>query len=268
MRIGDLSTLFEMRPETIRYYEKEGILSPARKADSTFREYSIWDYLDLCECRRYRQMDFGMNEVRSLMKSADLEQISSALGERQQALTEKARAQLALAEEVRSLKERIDNAKLNIGNFWYKTEPEKRGIFITERVGNRYSDINTADPVLRQWMHNNLFLGGYLLIRPDDILQGIDRNQWYFVTDADTFRRLGLPEEGSVLIPRQVSLHTIVDIGEKESLSLKKFEPILEELSQRNLKIDGPIVGELMIRCYEGKTYHRYMELMIRVVKT
>ena len=128
MRIGDISKLMSIRPETVRYYEKEGLLHPDRKTDSTYREYSIWDVFDLTECRKYREMDFSIKDVRRLKLTESLDGIRDLLALKHKEILTEANHKMLLAAEIKELKDRIENARLNIGNYWFGTEPEKIGI--------------------------------------------------------------------------------------------------------------------------------------------
>lgn len=265
MRIGDISKLMNIRPETIRYYEHEGLMSPKRKADSVFREYSIWDIFDLSECRKYRQMDFSINDVRQIKKTEDLAGIHKKLSEKYDEVLDEANSKLLLASEIRELNDRIENAQLNIGNYWFRTEPEKVGFCFTERVGKKYSEIDLKDTVLHAWLRDNLYLQGYMLVSPEDIIEGRDRNRWAFVVDKKAFDLLGLPEERSFLLEGRSYLHTIIDIGEKESLSIGMLNPVIDHLYKKGLEIQGDIIGYLMIRCHEKGSFHRYVEIMVPV---
>ena len=69
LQIGEISKILGLKPETIRYYEKERIVSPQRKKNGTFREYNIWDFFDLMECRRFREMNFSIKEVKRLLRA-------------------------------------------------------------------------------------------------------------------------------------------------------------------------------------------------------
>ena len=41
MKIGQVAKLLDMPVETIRFYEKNQILSPERKENSTYREFEV-----------------------------------------------------------------------------------------------------------------------------------------------------------------------------------------------------------------------------------
>lgn len=262
MRIGEISKILNLKPETIRYYEQEGIIYPHRKGDSAFREYNIWDFLELCECRRLRQMDFGIKDIKRLMKSESLAEVITALFEKHAEILKTVNRKIVLAAEVKSLADRIRNAPLNIGNYWFKREEEKIGIYFTKRTGTQYADVDTNNPYLQKWLANNLFINGYISVRVDDILAQRDRNDWFFCTSLINFQMLHLPEQGVIHIPEQMYLHTVLDIGEKESLTLEMMEPVLDYIKSKGLETENYIIGEIMMRCYEGKTLHRYVEIM------
>lgn len=267
MKIGELSEILNMKPETIRYYEKEGIISPSRKKDSTFREYSIWDFLDLCDCRIYRQMDFGIKDVKRLMKTESLEGICKALSEKHKEVLEEANQKMILATEVKSLNDRISNAPLNIGNYWFKMEEEKVGILFVKRDGKNHSNLDVKNPYLQEWLKRAFFLKGCMHLSLEDILNGRDHNEWFFSTSLSNFRMLHLPEEGSIHVPGQIYLHTVIDIGGRGNLQLKMLEPVLEHVKQKGLEIEPHIIGEVLTRCYEGQTCHCYLEIMVPIKK-
>lgn len=73
MRIGELARATGTKAETIRYYEREGILPPADRTDSNYRDYSAGHVEALTFVRRARDLGFGMNQVRQLLALSDCE---------------------------------------------------------------------------------------------------------------------------------------------------------------------------------------------------
>lgn len=57
-KIGEVAALVGMSSESIRYYEREGIISPERNPLSGYRYYSAWDINVLIKARSYRQAGF------------------------------------------------------------------------------------------------------------------------------------------------------------------------------------------------------------------
>ena len=71
MRIGELARATGTKAETIRYYEREGILPAADRTDGNYRDYSRDHLAKLTFVRRARELGFGMAQVRRLIALSD-----------------------------------------------------------------------------------------------------------------------------------------------------------------------------------------------------
>ncbi|MEE3218364.1 MAG: helix-turn-helix domain-containing protein [Pseudomonadota bacterium] len=71
MRIGELAQATGTKAETIRYYEREGILPYADRTDSNYRDYSKDHLATLTFVRRARELGFSMAQVRELLALSD-----------------------------------------------------------------------------------------------------------------------------------------------------------------------------------------------------
>ena len=71
MRIGDLAAATGTAVETIRFYEREGLIPAARRADNNYRVYSTAHAERLAFIRHCRNLDMTLDEVRSLLRLRD-----------------------------------------------------------------------------------------------------------------------------------------------------------------------------------------------------
>lgn len=69
--IGELSRLSQVKVETIRYFEKIGILPHPPRNDSGYRVYSLPHLQRLSFIRRSRELGFSQAEVRKLLTLVD-----------------------------------------------------------------------------------------------------------------------------------------------------------------------------------------------------
>ena len=67
MRIGELSRLTATPVDTIRHYEREGLLAPPPRTDAGYRIYRPADAERLHFIRRCRSLDMNLAEVRALL---------------------------------------------------------------------------------------------------------------------------------------------------------------------------------------------------------
>ncbi len=66
-RIGELADLFNIKSDTLRYYEKHGLLSPSARTESGYRMYSDQDAVLLKFIIRAKKVGFTLNEIQELV---------------------------------------------------------------------------------------------------------------------------------------------------------------------------------------------------------
>ena len=88
MLIRDLEEKTGLDRATIRFYEKEGLISPERK-DNGYREYSDENLSHLLKIKLLRQLGMSLETIKGLQKGT--EDFDTALSIRIQALEQQAR---------------------------------------------------------------------------------------------------------------------------------------------------------------------------------
>ena len=71
MKIGELARLTNTQTETIRYYEREGLLPPAARTDANYRVYTEEHGQRLSFIRHCRSLDMTLDEIRTLLHFKD-----------------------------------------------------------------------------------------------------------------------------------------------------------------------------------------------------
>ena len=72
MRIGNLAEATGMPVETIRFYEREGLIPAAQRSDNNYRVYTAVHAERLAFIRHCRNLDMTLDEIRSLLQLRDL----------------------------------------------------------------------------------------------------------------------------------------------------------------------------------------------------
>lgn len=71
MKIGQLAKATGTGVETVRYYEKIGLLPKVARTDGNYRSYGSEEVARLSFIRRARDLGFGLEQVRNLLGLAD-----------------------------------------------------------------------------------------------------------------------------------------------------------------------------------------------------
>ena len=67
MRIGELSKSTGFQVETLRYYEKQGLLTPVSRTESGYREYDNDSLKQLRFIKQAKSVGFSLNEISELL---------------------------------------------------------------------------------------------------------------------------------------------------------------------------------------------------------
>ena len=111
MRIGALAEATGTPVETIRFYEREGLLPAAARADNNYRLYTEAHADRLAFIRHCRNLDMTLDEVRALLKFKDAPQqdcgeVDALLDEHIEHVAQRIRELRALEKELKLLQAR------------------------------------------------------------------------------------------------------------------------------------------------------------------
>ncbi len=71
MKIGELAAHAQCDVQTVRYYEREGLLAPPARDAAGYRHYTAPHLERLCFIRHCRSLDISLAEIRQLLAYSD-----------------------------------------------------------------------------------------------------------------------------------------------------------------------------------------------------
>ena len=83
MRIKEVEELVGITRKNIRFYEKEGLLSPGRESENSYRDYGEADVRRLKQIKFLRKLDMPISEIRAVLEG----QTSLATAARRHSIT-------------------------------------------------------------------------------------------------------------------------------------------------------------------------------------
>lgn len=132
--VGMLAKFTGVSVHTIKYYEKIGLLSSARREHSNYRSYDIRACTDIYECMKYKNLGFALKDIRSLIKEADSEAVEDLLKKRLEEI------ETALS-ELQEIKKRVtdylaetEEIEKKLGNWYIEEMPDFWIRFQTENL--------------------------------------------------------------------------------------------------------------------------------------
>lgn len=108
-KIKELSKLYDICPDTIRYYEEQGILNPRRDANN-YRLFGIQDLGNLNIIRTFRNLDMPLERIRTYIHSRTVAATLELLEEEELVIANKIAALQRKQAEITATKEEIHYA--------------------------------------------------------------------------------------------------------------------------------------------------------------
>ncbi len=115
MRIGELAKTAGVTPDTIRYYEREGLLPPAERTPSGYRDYGPQAVNDLQFIRKAQALGLKLSDVREVLEISaggrqPCEHVQATVSARLAEVEKRLRELRALRATLRETLERLDRA--------------------------------------------------------------------------------------------------------------------------------------------------------------
>ncbi|MBE5963118.1 MAG: MerR family transcriptional regulator [Lachnospiraceae bacterium] len=164
-KIGQLSKMMGVSSHLLKHYEKFDLVIPDKCDDTNYRYYDISQCARIIESKKYRNMGFGLKEIRELMNEDTNEEMKA-----------KVREQISCLEsEIANLTKQRDSAKLymeqceeidgKLGEWYVEKCPAL--IFLKHSIGKKINEKADGEEGQEQFMEELPNVVSALYIKKD-----------------------------------------------------------------------------------------------------
>lgn len=158
-KIGEISKLYEIGPDSLRYYEELGLLDPKR-GENGYRLYGLTDLWRLNVIRDLRKLNFPMEKIQKYMNQRSVESTKELLSEELSIIEEHIEALIQLKENVSERLSTLEEAKAQpLGNVIEKDFKARR----CHIINHPFHTDEEMDMLIKQLLNkdkNNLYIIG------------------------------------------------------------------------------------------------------------
>ena len=257
-KIGEISRLYQIGPDSLRYYEKLGLLTP-RRGENDYRMYGLDDLWRLNVIRDLRRLDFPMEKIQKYMNHRSVEATKALLNEELSVIDRHILALEQLKSDVsRRLATLEEAAKQPMGEVISRSFPRRR----CHIIRHPYHTDEEMDMLIKQLLNkdeNNLYIIGNNRIGsllPLEEAQNAHYNNYEGVFIID--------EHGSAELAAGDYL-TVSYHGDSHQHRI--YFPLLHEYARKhNLTLCGPILEFLWVDIHQAEDVAEHItELQVRV---
>jgi len=228
--------------DTLRQYEKKGIIRPFQDQENGYRYYTDMDVRIVSTSRWFSSLGFSLSQVAVIMKNLSNDELQHAFSSR-------------IVEQKRQIAfEQIKLEKLITFQRYYdlieKGEPFYEEVMLPELIylPHSYKDQLLQDeevlPYVRAWMEL-LPLTYYTRRIPYAALKGEEPFSYYMALciSMDNSKLWPLPIPSfAKSSPKRKCIHTIIRKNHEEMISMKHLEKPLQYLQEKGLILTGDVM--------------------------
>ncbi|WP_461812246.1 MerR family transcriptional regulator [Faecalimonas sp.] len=258
--IGEISKLYHIGTDSLRYYETLGILSPTR-SEKGYRLYSLNDLWRLNVIRDLRSLGFSMEQIKTYLNNRTIQSTKQLLTDELSVITEKLQALTNLKENVEERLRTVQEAILQpIG--------EIRKVYYNRRychiIHSSYKTDEEMDMLIKQLLNKDedqLYIIGNNRIGSSIPMESIGQNLFCDYSNVFIIDKNGKEyiEEGDYL--------TICYKGKNKQNEIY-IPKLFQYAKEHNLIPTGPIRELLWIDIHQSKNTDEHItELQVRCLQ-
>ncbi|WP_129595804.1 MerR family DNA-binding transcriptional regulator [Anaerophilus nitritogenes] len=182
--IGELSTLFNISTDTLRYYDKIGLLKPDYDQKNGYRYYSIRNFFKLSRILFLKQLDISLDDIKKYMNHKNTTNLLKLLKKKEEQIDKKINHLTNLKKKINSKIELFNSIGEDINQIRVEKIPERKGVFLDTYNGENNSKIKQSLKINGRYMKNSSWLiegQVYTSVFKSNILKGNVNQFRYFV---------------------------------------------------------------------------------------
>lgn len=259
-RISEIARLFGVSTETIRYYEKVGLIKGVRDRDNNYRYYDNWDIFDLGNYITYKNFNFTFEETKKVLNSANSDALCGMLDSKIGELNEKIAREKILLEWMRLRLQDIRNTSLNLGRIVIQEYPEMRLTEMFQTSGDQMN-VNILDNI------NQVSFGAFgvpvlktNLTKIKNADANIERGRVFYKWYLDALHMELSPV--CAAIPKQTYITYSAAVENLDHLP-DIVGPLLDAVEQEKYAVKNELYGMFEVRLNVDEKHIRYIRFMI-----
>lgn len=252
-KIGEIAKMLGISSETIRNYEKKGLIHPYKEEESNYRYYNIVQINHLMNIQKFQKYGYSLHEIKNLMKDTSMLHMELSLEEKQGALQNEI---FLMNLKLNSMREDIHCMML--------AQTAKQGCFIGERPAlyrlsyQRKFEFLTQEHIqeeLVKWLkyEDLAFMSGSVPLT--DIENGKDDFDFGFCIDKQTAEYIHIKENGVVKYyeasPAIIFYYEATPFSDMKTSS----EMAMDYVKQNGLRICGESISRVIFANWQKDSY-------------
>ncbi len=264
-RAKEVSRITGIPVDTLRYFEKIGVISPKIDENNNYRYYSAWDINFLFEYLNYRALEYSSKDLIQYIHHASLQEQIDMMEKQGNYFREKRDHYQRLYDFSMSHLNAIRNIEGRLNKIEFESIPEYK--YILYRQNYYFYNSKTVSQEFKAWLAN-LSLTENVVIIPKEIIESQGDNQyfWGLMLRKDRFEMMGIQAgDNTRTIESMLCIKTLVEANGEGTFHYHLLDHAMTFIEEHNFKLAGDPFGILHTRSHNTDGIHRYIDFYLPI---
>ncbi len=259
--IGEVAKLFHVSTDTLRYYEKIGLLSSKKNKENGYRYYCYDEIIRIMDILFFRNLELPVKEIKRVLTQLDITDIKNLLLDSQDIVEHRIQELIRLKQQINQAAYQYNLCEESVGKFKFVSAPN----FKYKLVSNQSEDLIAMIGKYKKedWMNDRiqytLFVPHEELIKNPNFCSiqigiSVEEQNVYVLNQAEQ-------NELSSLSATEY-LYTVIGTSYTEERN-DMLDKALKFLKETGRNISGPLIGRYLASTHSNSL--DYYEIWISV---
>lgn len=264
-KINEVSKITGIPIDTLRYYEKIGVITPKVNETNNYRYYEAWDINFILDYNNYRKLEYSSKEALRFIHEAGMDEQVAMLRQKSSYYEEMMGHYSTLHSRNEEIIRQVRAIPESLGQIRLEVVPAS--LYISYRENYEFYGFKQYMEEVHEWL-SRIELTENAIILPRDMLldRTENRYQWALLVSEEEFRGLALPKSDHVgRIESGLCVRTTVEAGGEGTFHYSLLDPAMEYIKRHRFQLCGDPFGVLLIRSHDEKGIHRFFNFYIPI---
>lgn len=264
--IGEFANLLGVTVDTLRLYEKEGIIKPIRDNKNNYRYFNDLDARDVLTSRWYRSLQLPLRDVALMTKNPSIEMSMQKFQEVQLNLEEEIRVRMRLLEKIAEINRSLAEVKESLNICQVK---KTNSIY---RIKQTNGDILLQNEALKGMVNTWMEMLPYTFysFRIDQKEIQAERNPfnytWGLAMSEEDMRYFKVEVNEHVeYISAATCISSVIFVTDGDYLTSDRLKFMFDYVKERAYDITGDIFGKIIFTEKKKPQEGSYLEVNIPI---
>ena len=262
--IGELAKMLGITAETIRYYERKGIIQPIHDENTGYRYYTTWDLHMMIRARCYLGFGFTIEQTVKMLQKSNLDDINDVLFEQELLIEKQIVYYMNLLKQIRINRSLIEDFQNQSVQLSIKKNP---AMFRINTQTNYHLILSKQQQIEIKSMSEKIpFVFSTALFKKNNILNNNTEFDFGIGIGEQFARLLNIQETGYIhYYPSQLCLYMCVPSRSSQFLTSQIMQPAFDYMKENNLELNGDIITQIIAMYKPGDEYFNWHNVWIPI---